>query len=231
MVVNGESDDTKERILDVALRLFAENGIYQVPISQIREAAGQRNASAVQYHFGNRDGLIRAIVDRHIDGIHVRRVDLLGATSATDEPTAVALAMFTPLAEMLDGDWRDLAYLRFIGELLTRPEFRFEDITAMVGHEHADVANEAIERILAHGAPLPKTLRDERIRAAAIMVMHSLAEQATLRASGIGRRPLPTAIVLANLVDMYVAALLAPASPAALDRATTTSPRRARIRS
>ncbi|HEY1281401.1 MAG TPA: helix-turn-helix domain-containing protein [Acidimicrobiales bacterium] len=229
MAVSPEPDNTKERILDVALRLFSENGIYQVPISQIREAAGQRNASAVQYHFGNRDGLIRAIVDRHIDAIHFRRVDLLEATSTADEPTAVALALFAPLAEMLDGDWRDLAYLRFIGELLTRPEFRFEDITALVGHEHADVANEAIERILSHGSPLPKTLRDERIRAAAIMVMHSLAEQATLRAGGIGRRPLPTAIVLANLVDMYVAALLAPVSPAAVG-GNVTSGRRTRSR-
>ena len=99
-----------------------------------------------------------------------------------------------------------------------------------MGHEHADVANDAIERILAFAPPLAKTLRDERIRAAAIMVMHSLAEQATLRAGGIGRRPLPTAIVLANLVDMYVAALLAPVSPAALG-ATASTGRRTRIRS
>jgi AcrR family transcriptional regulator len=210
-----EPDHTKERILDVALRLFAEQGIYQVPISQIREAAGQRNASAVQYHFGNREGLIRAILARHIDGIHSRRIELLDAIDR-DDPTSIAVAIYAPLAEMLDGDWRDLAYLRFIGELLTRPEFRFEDITAMVGTEHADVANEAIEAVLAHGAPLPKTLRDERIRAAAIMVMHSLSEQATLRAGGVGRAPLPTSVVLANLADMYVAALLAPVSPAAL---------------
>jgi hypothetical protein len=61
------------------------------------------------------------------------------------------------------------------------------------------------------------------------MVMHSLAEQATLRAGGIGRRPLPTAIVLANLVDMYVAALLAPVSPAAVG-GNVTSGRRTRSR-
>ena len=40
MAVSPSPDNTKDRILDVALRLFADHGIYQVPILQIREAAG-----------------------------------------------------------------------------------------------------------------------------------------------------------------------------------------------
>ncbi len=52
-------------ILDAAERLIAERGI-QVPLRDIAVAAGQRNNSAVNYHFRNRQDLIDAIVRRRL---------------------------------------------------------------------------------------------------------------------------------------------------------------------
>ena len=210
-----DADRTKERILDVALRLFAEEGTYRVPLTRIRIGAGQRNQSAVHYHFKNRDGLIHALVQQYSAPIAARRDALLAARRNINDPIETARAVFMPLAELLDGDWRQLAFLRVMGEVTTRPDLAFEDIAALVGPGQAERTTSALLEILACGPPLPEHLRHERIRAGAIMAMHSLAEHAVLR-SGLGRPPLPTEVVLANLVDMYVGALLAPVSKSAM---------------
>jgi AcrR family transcriptional regulator len=206
-----ETDQTRERILDVALHLFATEGTNHVPLTRIRIGAGQRNQSAVQYHFGNREGLIQAIVAQYSPAIAERRDKLLDARKDVDDPIETATAIFAPLAELLDLDWRHLAFLRILGEVTTRPDFGFDDIAEIVGHGAAARTTEAIDDILRAGPRLPDHIRMERIRAGAIMAMHSLSEHAVLR-SGRGRPPLPTDVVLANLVDMYVGALLAPMS-------------------
>jgi AcrR family transcriptional regulator len=214
-----DAQRTKARLIDAALRLFAEHGTYQVPLATIRSSAGQRNTSVVQYHFGDRDGLIRAIFERYVPPLQQRSAEQLAALPVGATPVAVARAMFAGYADLLDGSRKDLAFLRFAGEVTTRPEQRFEDITELVGSEQAERVNDAIERILAHGTPLSPRLREARVRTAAIMVMHTLAEQASLRAQRRPRRaPLPSSVVLANLADMYVAALNAPVSPDAEPR-------------
>lgn len=70
--------DTKERILDAAERLFAENGISVTSLRQITTEA-QVNLAAVNYHFQNKDTLIRAVLRRRIGPINQRRFDLLDA--------------------------------------------------------------------------------------------------------------------------------------------------------
>ena len=47
-----------------ALHLIARQGL-DVPLRDINELAGQRNASALHYHFGGRPELLHAIVDRY----------------------------------------------------------------------------------------------------------------------------------------------------------------------
>ena len=54
---------TREQLIAAAETLFAERGIEGVSLREINAAAGQRNASSIQYHFGNRDGLLAAVID------------------------------------------------------------------------------------------------------------------------------------------------------------------------
>jgi AcrR family transcriptional regulator len=56
--------DTRERLLRVAIRLFAEQGIDRISIKMISDAAGNRNKSAVGYHFESKQGLIDAVLRR-----------------------------------------------------------------------------------------------------------------------------------------------------------------------
>jgi TetR/AcrR family transcriptional regulator, regulator of cefoperazone and chloramphenicol sensitivity len=50
---------TRDNILDVSLKLFAEKGFYNTSTRQIAEKA-KVNLSAIKYHFGDKAGLYRA---------------------------------------------------------------------------------------------------------------------------------------------------------------------------
>ena len=53
----------REAILNTAERLFAERGIDAVSLRTINAEAGY-SVAALHYHFGTRDGLIRALLER-----------------------------------------------------------------------------------------------------------------------------------------------------------------------
>src|SRR5438067_1701780 len=59
-----DSTATRAKLMSAAEHLFARRGL-DVPIRDIHALAGQRNASALQYHFGDRNGLLRAILQKH----------------------------------------------------------------------------------------------------------------------------------------------------------------------
>lgn len=56
---------TRQRLLDSATRLFAERGFSRVPVRTICREAGA-NLAAVNYHFGDKLGLYREVVDAAI---------------------------------------------------------------------------------------------------------------------------------------------------------------------
>ena len=64
-------------------RLIAEKGIENVSIRDIVSVAGQKNESALQYHFKNLDGLINALHDARDTDIQIKRAALLASLRAT----------------------------------------------------------------------------------------------------------------------------------------------------
>lgn len=68
-------------ILVAAERLIAEQGL-QVPLRDIALAAGQRNNSAVNYYFRNRQELIDAIVRRRLEPMEQERRLMLESVDA-----------------------------------------------------------------------------------------------------------------------------------------------------
>ena len=85
-------------ILDAAERLIAERGI-QVPLRDIAVAAGQRNNSAVNYHFRNRQDLIDAVVRRRLEPMERGRAQMVEALDedARDDVSAWLRIMVLPL--------------------------------------------------------------------------------------------------------------------------------------
>lgn len=69
---------TKDRILDVAEKLFAKNGFGATSMRAITNEA-KVNLAAINYHFGSKDGLVQAIFARRLVPMNEERLRRLRA--------------------------------------------------------------------------------------------------------------------------------------------------------
>lgn len=163
---------TRDRLLDVAEALFARKGVQGVTTREITEAAEQRNASAVTYHFGSRQGLVLEILARRGGPIDEDR-GLLRA--AAGHPAAVADlvgALVRPYAARLDSE-AGRSYLRIVAQMRGRfAAWRVESDAATTAHL-ASILDE-IEGL----APGPDAVRRERVLGLIIVLTGSVAERA-----------------------------------------------------
>jgi AcrR family transcriptional regulator len=124
MQVHGrQSDDTRDRLVEAAEVLFAEHGIGGVSLREINRAAGAKNAVAVQYHFGDREGIVRAITSKHFPAVDARRHAMLDeyVAQGKDDIRALAAAWVRPLASKLDDRHGGLEFLQIYAELTNLP--------------------------------------------------------------------------------------------------------------
>jgi len=70
-------DDVKLKLILAAEALFAEKGIEAASFREIAGLAGQRNTSAVHYHFGGREEILAAIFDYRVGLMHAEREAML----------------------------------------------------------------------------------------------------------------------------------------------------------
>jgi AcrR family transcriptional regulator len=73
----GSERSTQHKLMVVAERLFGEFGIDAVPLRAISKEAGQRNTNSVQYHFGGKLQLLRAIFEFREDQLDPVREAML----------------------------------------------------------------------------------------------------------------------------------------------------------
>ncbi len=88
-------DDTRQRLLDAAEALFAEHGFADTSLRAIT-ARAKANLAAVNYHFGSKDELIRAVFARRLEPLTGERLARLAALEAGGRAVTVeeALAAF-----------------------------------------------------------------------------------------------------------------------------------------
>lgn len=113
---------TRESIMDVAERLFAEQGIGATSLRSIMEAADV-NAAAIGYHFGSKEDLIQEILKRRLGPLNQERLKLLDAIEAnsgkTPIPPGLILEAFIAPALRLASDKSrgGSDFIRFLGRL------------------------------------------------------------------------------------------------------------------
>jgi AcrR family transcriptional regulator len=116
---------TQRQLITAAETLFAARGIDAVSLREITVAAGVRNSTALQYHFGDREGLLRAVMRKHHGAVELRRHALLDEYEAhpgdRDLRTLVA-AFVRPLASKLADPDGGREYLRITAQLVNRPD-------------------------------------------------------------------------------------------------------------
>ena len=90
---------TRDRILDTAEICFAQRGFDGTSLREITSLADV-NLGAVNYHFGSKSALFEEVLRRRIEPMNERRIDLLEAAVARNQPEP------PPLIEVME------AYLR-----------------------------------------------------------------------------------------------------------------------
>ena len=75
---------TRQRILDTAEELFAEKGIVATSLRVLTKAAAV-NLAAVHYHFGSKEALLDAVLERRAQAANLERLASLDRLEARDE--------------------------------------------------------------------------------------------------------------------------------------------------
>lgn len=195
--------ETRERLIETAESLFAAEGVNGVSLREIVRASGARNVTALQYHFGDRRGLLCAVLERHHRDVEVARNALLDAYEAGDERDVHALsaALVRPLAAKLAYSG-GRSYLQILGELVNRPE-------PVIGRATLNDPADSTYRWRALTEPL---LEEDatRLHRRFVAVRFTMVELARRAQSG------PHAddrLFTSHLIDLVTAVLLAPLSP------------------
>jgi AcrR family transcriptional regulator len=193
----------RDQLIEAAEVLFAERGIDGVSLREITAAAGVRNASALQYHFGGRAGLLQAILAKHKPAVEARRHALLDAHDRTDggDLRVLAGALVRPLAECLR-DPGGPGYVRVLADLVNRPQPAIDRAAMEDPSDSLTRWRGEVEPLLAPGAAV--------LHRRFVAIRFTLAE--------LARRPWDRAVggdalFLADLTDLVTGVLAAPVSP------------------
>ncbi|MFW2830976.1 TetR/AcrR family transcriptional regulator [Sphingomonas sp. ID0503] len=126
--IAGDPIDGKTRLILAGEQIFAKNGIAGASMREIATKAGQGNHAAVQYHFGSRDGLVRAIFDYRMDQMETARGSMLVEAEKhgllKDARTLLDVILL-PQLDLQDADGNH-SYASFLSQYLLQsqsPEF------------------------------------------------------------------------------------------------------------
>jgi AcrR family transcriptional regulator len=196
------STDTRQRLIDAGRELFARTGVHTTSSKAVIDAAGQRNMSALHYHFGGRDGLLSSIIEASNTGIEAERAVLLDTASEPFTLAVLVEAVVLPQARLLH-DPQGRQFLSIVSQLSDLFD-RWE--------EEGAAPPQALRAFSAIKASLPgdlsDALRHERVTRFLELVSEALGSRARMLEAG--RSPaLPHDEWVANLEAMAVGALRA----------------------
>ncbi len=212
-------EGTREALLDAAEDLFARKGVPRASLRAITQTAGA-NLAAVHYHFGSKEGLVRAVLSRRLGPLNRERLARLAACDpgpgGTPEPRALVTAFVAPVLEMIQRQRGGHAFAQFVLRAFSEPG---EETRELMLEEFGEV----IERFTdAFARALPQFSREDVFWRYFFMV-GSLAFAAGLgfliRPISAGRcNPLDVDDVTRRLVDFITGGMLAPGSAEAATR-------------
>lgn len=199
----GPPPATALQLLLAAERLFAEHGLAGVSLRQISVEAGSSNNSAIRYHFGSKDDLLRAIFAYRLGDLMQRRA-LLRARAHPNDLRAQLEAHVLPLIELAESP--DSSYVSFIEQLQ-----RTGQVDVFLRQSDALKSQEefitGMQRLLPH---IPEPARSMRIQQAQDIAVHLAAERE--RAIRRNDTVIPFALFVSGVVDGLTGFLATPPS-------------------
>jgi AcrR family transcriptional regulator len=209
-----DASRTREKLLDAAARTFAEQGVANASLLEITRRAGQRNRGALHYHFGSREGVLCAVLERHVAFLAAREGELLEAAKQRpdDDVAAVVEAIVRPAAELAESGWRGRCYLLILAEIVEDdPSQLSADVREVLARTGGD---EVYALLASRMPPMAPELRTERFALITVFILRAVADRARLmgRRDNRGRPQLDHESFVRNLVSMVAASVCAPLS-------------------
>ncbi|MDQ1430054.1 MAG: hypothetical protein QOF40_656 [Actinomycetota bacterium] len=191
-------EPARRQILDAALSLFARNGISGTSLREIRLAANQGNAGALHYHFGNQDGLLRALLERELPLLVERRKALLAEVT---DARSVAAVFVLPFAQLATGTDHEREVVQLLSQLHDDVSLSIEDIVDLIGDTGS---GDAYALLRARVVGISDDVLAERVRVGVNSFLHAAAIWAReeRRAHQVGED-----VFCSNLVDMFLGAV------------------------
>ncbi len=157
-----DADPTREKLLVVARRIFADRGYQAATIRQISVAA-EANVAAVNYHFGDKLGLYSEVVRQAMQTTEIEAVQSAMDLSAPPEEVlrAVIRARTRGICRGDRPDW----HLRILAHELAQPTPALRQLIDKVGRPLANRLLELIGRMM--GLPAD----DEKTHLCAVSIM------------------------------------------------------------
>jgi len=120
--------DTKTRILDGAEQMFAREGFHNTSLRSLTSLAAV-NLAAVNYHFGSKEALLQAVIERRLLPLNAIREEKIEAVLALAEqnsklPAAEDLlrAFIEPTLEFRNSSPGARDFISLIGRALSEPD-------------------------------------------------------------------------------------------------------------
>ncbi len=212
--------DTRSRLVDAAVQLYGTRGIGAVSLREISVAAGQKNPNALQYHFGSRDGLLQAIVDRHASAIGELRAGYVARAGQGAWPAAEASArcLVMPIIDYVIDQEAGLNFVRVVSQLRTL------NAATAVGDPPAVAVSfpreEGLRALLGEAlGKLPRAEAQQRVNLVVNTTFHAIAEIFHGSSAVTTAHPLSSRLAMVEqLVCMLSGFLAAPSLGAASAR-------------
>lgn len=197
----------KERMILLGELLLAEHGINGVSLREVAAKAGQRNHYAVQYHFGSREGLVRAIFDYRMEQMEPRRCRMLAEAEAKgllmDARTLLDIIMLPQLdLEDVQGNH---SYASFLSQHLLRSRStRFGDF----GSESPPYLARTLDLLRERLAYLPTPVAQRRLVNGCLMFLNILVSHG--RNGGVCGPEESFELALEDTMEMIVSSICMP---------------------
>lgn len=177
------TERTRLALMRAAERLFLERGVGEVSLREIAMAAGQKNPSAALYHFGDKRGLIDAILERHSAPIQAGWLAILRHLDVRGDATVAELAslLVRPIVAKLDDPDGGLSYLALCAELTTSTTFPLVETAPA----RAEGANELSRRMMRAAGAIDPTLLALRMMRVAAVLYTSIHDYVALGRRGV----------------------------------------------
>ena len=215
---NSNGEATRIKLIAVAETMFADRGIAAVSLNEIRLADGQSNAAAVNYHFGSKDDLIKAILEYRLERIDRDRGRILDDALSDRRPATLRSLIEALVLPQIDSINRGERHVELVAQLM------FHGHAEPGGHawiladptvtEHGQRLNQILWQ---HLSNLPEVVAAARLRFVYTSCLNAVADHQRQRTTVAGAPP--TAVFAADLIDSLTAIMRAPASTHTVDAA------------